>query len=234
MWHKWTTLLRITKSAQAHSNCKANLNLVKIPNEVPTGQTFSNLSLKMMNGKVGECHVHIPLAPESETEHIRSLSDSVNNPQAHLSVSLLLMLLACHFNTVFSDQPKTLNLFTPLYDYTASSRKAQGCSDRELHNHKEKNLKMSHSCLLHMIWVCNAVIATTLTTPCCWKHGAQPFNHPTLHLIPPLSPSARPTRQQASSGSWTFFCGFISLSWSPDRSDKCQCWSTEQSRSMQH
>lgn len=52
MGHKWTSMLHISRSAQAHSNCKANPNLDKIPNEVPAGQTFSTLPLKMMNGEV--------------------------------------------------------------------------------------------------------------------------------------------------------------------------------------
>lgn len=52
MQQKWTAFLHITQSAWAYSNCKANLNLDKIPNEVPAGQTFCTLSLKMMNGKL--------------------------------------------------------------------------------------------------------------------------------------------------------------------------------------
>lgn len=154
----------------------------------------------------------------------------MNNPQAHLGVSLLLMLLACHFNTVFSDQPKTLNLFTPLYHYTVGSRNAQGCSDGELHNCKEKNLKMSHSCLLGMIWVCNAVkplqhVESMVLNPSTILHCTW-FSHWALVLA---QTGSKPVQEAER-----FSCGFISQNWSLDRSDECQCWSMEECRNMQH
>ena len=165
MRHKWTALLHITKSAWAHSNCKANLNLDKIPNEVPAGQTFSTLSLKMMNGKVGKSATftsHWLLSQKQSTSDLYLMQWIIPKHISgchcwwcSFSMSLQHSILR---STEDADRFHTSVSLTWLAPETF-----RAAATGEVHNCKEVNLKtfklnMPHACSLGSIWVCNAVM----------------------------------------------------------------------------
>lgn len=150
MWHKWTALLHITKSAWAHSSCKANLNLDKIPNEVPAGQTFSTLSLKMMNGKVGKTATftsHWLLSQKQSTSDLYLMQRIIPK---HLAVCCCWW---CSFSmslqhSILRSAEDADPFHTSVIVNTASSRNVQGCSNwgaTQLQTSEPKDIRAEHA-----------------------------------------------------------------------------------------
>lgn len=157
MRHKWTALLHITKSAWAHSNCKANLNLDKIPNEVPAGQTFSTLSLKMMNGKVGKFTSHWLLSQKQSTLDLYLMQQIIPK---HISVchcwwcSFSMSLQHAILRSTEDAEP----FHTSVWLTGLAPETFRAATTGELHNCKEvnvKTLKLNMPCArsLGRVWV---------------------------------------------------------------------------------
>lgn len=143
MQHKWTALLNITRSAQAHSDCKANPNLDKIPNEVPVGQTFSALPLKMMNGEVEKRATftsHWLLSQKQSTSDLYLMQRIIPK---HISVCHCWW---CSFSVSFQHAILRSTQYaeafhTPVLLTRLAAKTFRATETGELYNHREANQK---------------------------------------------------------------------------------------------